>query len=78
MLNPNFMPSTVIDQMLSKLPVGGCLVLSINDHSAREGSMETRVLELTEYNVADLLLKDYGDHLPGVDLQSTVYLLKKR
>lgn len=77
-LNPSFMPPTVLDDMLSKLPVGGCLVFSINDHAAKEGSMETRVLELTEYNVADLIYKDYGQHLPGVDLQSTVYVLKKR
>ena len=77
-LNPSFMPSTVLDDMLSKIPVGGCLVFSINDHAAKEGSMETRVLELTEYNVADLVFKDYGNHLPGVDLQSTVYVLKKR
>lgn len=77
-LNPSFMPPTVLDDMLSKLPVGGCLVFSINDHAAKEASMETRVLELTEHNVADLVFKDYGAHLPGVDLQSTVYVLKKR
>lgn len=76
-LNPSFMPPTVLDDMLSKLPAGGCLVFSINDHAAKEGSMETRVLELTEHSVADLLYKDYGDHLPGVDLQSTVYVLRK-
>ena len=77
-LNPSFMPPTVLDEMLGLLPPGGCLVFSINDHAAKEGSMETRVLELTEHNVADLVAKDYGEHLPGVDLQSTVYVLKKR
>ncbi|MEM7056779.1 MAG: methyltransferase domain-containing protein [Pseudomonadota bacterium] len=77
-LNPAFMPPTVLDEMLAALPTEGCLVVSINDNSARDGSMETRILELTEYNIADLVFKDYGEHLPGVDLQSTVYVLKKR
>ena len=39
---------------------------------------ETRVLELTEHGVADLLIKEHGAHLPGIDLESTVYLLRKR
>lgn len=77
-LNPAFMPPTVIDAMLGKIPVGGCLAFSINDNSARDGSMETRVLELCEYNVADLVYKDHGEHLPGKGLSATVYVLKKR
>ena len=77
-LNPNFMPSRLIDQILDLLPAGGCFVLTLNDHALAEGSMETRVLELTEYSVADLLFKEQGDHLPGIDLQSTVYVLQKR
>ena len=77
-LNPSFMPPTVLDDMLSKLPVGGCLVFSINDNSAKDGSLETRVLELTEHNVAHLVFKAYGDHMPEEDLKGTVYVLKKR
>lgn len=77
-LNPSFMPPTVIDEVLARLPPGGCFVFSINDNSARDGSFETRVLELTEHNVADLVFKDYGDHIPEEDLKGTVYVLKKR
>ena len=77
-LNPNFMPAQLIDQVLDLLPAGGCFVLSLNDHALIEGSMETRVLELTEYGIADLAFKEQGDHLPGIDLQSTVYVLQKR
>ena len=76
-LNPNFIPAFLIDQVIDLLPAGGCFVLSLNDHALAEGSMETRVLELTEYGV-DLAFKEQGDHLPGIDLQSTVYVLQKR
>ncbi|MEM9063160.1 MAG: methyltransferase domain-containing protein [Pseudomonadota bacterium] len=77
-LNPAHMPTTVIDEILALLPEGGCLVFSLNDKSIADGSMESRILALTEYNVADLMFKDHGDHLPGIDLQSTVYVLRKR
>ncbi|MEM9139459.1 MAG: methyltransferase domain-containing protein [Pseudomonadota bacterium] len=77
-LSPWFMPPTVLDEMLGLLPAGGCLVCSLNDHALKEGSMETRILELTEHAAADLVFKDHGDHLPGQDLLSTVYVLKKR
>ena len=77
-LNPSFMPSTVLDEILARLPSGGCLVFSLNDHALSEGSFEVRLLELLEYGVADLLIKDHGEHLPGIDLKSTIYLLKKR
>ena len=77
-LNPNFMPADLIDRVVAALPAGGCFVLSLSDHALSEGSMQTRVLELTEYGVADLVFMEKGDHLPGIDLQSTVYVLQKR
>lgn len=77
-LNPAFMPETVIDEMLGKLPSGGCLVLSINDKAAKDGGFERRIFEQTECGAADLLVKDYGEHIPDIDLLSTVYLLRKR
>ncbi|MGD1923064.1 MAG: class I SAM-dependent DNA methyltransferase [Paracoccaceae bacterium] len=77
-LSPAHMQATVIDEILNLLPEGGCFVFSLNDKSLADGSMESRILALTEYNVADLLFKDHGAHLPGIDLQSTVYVLRKR
>jgi predicted TPR repeat methyltransferase len=77
-LNPNFLPPTAIDEMLGVLPSGGCLVFSLNDHAAKDGSFETRVLEISEYAGADLVFKEYGPHIPEIDLMSTVYVLKRR
>lgn len=77
-LNANHMPTTVIDSILGLLPAGGCFVFSLNDHAIAEGTMETRVLELTEYSVADIVFKEHGDVLPGIELGGAVYVLKKR
>jgi predicted TPR repeat methyltransferase len=77
-LNPSFIPPTVIDEVLRKLPEGGCFVFSLNDHALAGGLMETRVLELTEYGVADLVFKEQGEHIPEIELASTVFVLRKR
>lgn len=77
-LNPNFLPPTAIDEMLGVLPSGGCLVFSLNDHAARDGRFETRVLEISEHAGADLVFKEYGPHIPDIDLMGTVYVLKRR
>lgn len=77
-LNPKHMPATVIDEILNLLPEGGCFVFSLNDHALAEGTFETRLLELTEHGIADLVFKEFGDHLPGTGLTGCVYVLRKR
>ena len=72
------MPATVLDEILSKLPAGGCLVFSVNDHSAEDGTILGRIMALTDCGAAELVFKEYGEHLPGIGLKSTVYVLKKR
>jgi predicted TPR repeat methyltransferase len=77
-ISPEYMPPTVLDQILSKLPQGGCLVFSVNDHSAADGTIVGRIMTLIDCGAAELVFKEYGDHLPAIGLKSTVYVLKKR
>ncbi len=77
-ITPEYMPATVLDEILSKLPQGGCLVFSVNDHSAADGSIVGRIMTLTDCGAAELVFKEYGEHLPGIGLKATVYVLKKR
>ncbi len=76
-ITPEYMPATVLDEILSKLPQGGCLVFSVNDHSAADGSIVGRIMTLTDCGAAELVFREYGEHLPAIDLKSTVYVLKK-
>ncbi len=77
-VSPEYMPATVLDEILSKLPTGGCLAFSVNDHSAADGTITGRVMTLVDCGAADLVFKEYGEHLPGIGLKATVYVLKKR
>jgi len=77
-ITPEYMPATVLDKILSKLPPGGCLVFSVNDHSAADGSIVGRINTLIDCGVAELAFREHGEHLPGIGLKSTVYVLRKR
>ncbi len=77
-ISPEYMPPTVLDEILGKLPSGGCLVFSVNDKAAADGTIVGRINELVDCGYAELLVADYGEHLPGIDLKSTVYVLRRR
>ncbi len=77
-INPAHMPATVLDEMVSILPAGGCLVYSVNDKSAADRTVETRLFELLEHMIVELVFKEHGPHIPEIDLSGTVYVVKKR
>ncbi len=77
-VSPDYMPATVLDAVLGKLPSGGCFVFSVNDHAAEDGSIRGRINDLVDCGFAELLVADYGEHLPGIGMGATVYLLRKR
>jgi len=70
-------PATTIDAILQALPKGGCLVFSLNDHTLKDPSFEARIVENTDTGNARLLFREYGRHLPGLDMKSNVYVLQK-
>ena len=57
--NPNFMPATVIDRTLEKLPAGGCFVFSLNDHALAEGLVR-------DPSAGNLRARRRRPHLQGV------------
>ncbi|MEM7238961.1 MAG: methyltransferase domain-containing protein [Pseudomonadota bacterium] len=77
-ITPDYLPVTVIDEVLGKLPSGGAFSFSINDWAARDGTMERHIGEITDCWTAELVFKEYGDHIPGNDMGCTVYVLRKR
>lgn len=77
-ISPDYMPVSVIDEILKVIMPGGVFVFSVNDHSAADGSINARIMDLTDCCAADLMVSDYGEHLPGTGLMSTVYALRKR
>ncbi|MEM9048076.1 MAG: methyltransferase domain-containing protein [Pseudomonadota bacterium] len=78
LISPGHAPAGLIDAVMAALPSGGCFVFSLNDHALADPSYEGRVREHADTGAAQVLFRDHGDHLPGIGLQSTVYVLRKR
>lgn len=70
-------PIDVLHILMRALPKGGKLVFSFNDHALENPANESGIAEWTDCGAARLLFKEHGDHLPGINLKSTVYILEK-
>lgn len=70
-------PIDVLHLLMRALPAGGKLVFSFNDHTLEDHSYEGGISEWTDCAAACLLFKESGEHLPGINLNSNVYVLEK-
>lgn len=70
-------PISVFDKLIAGLGKGGKLVFSFNDHALADTENEARVQTSLDNGQAVLRFKEYGDHLPGINLKSNVYVIEK-
>ena len=71
-------PATMMDRLLDLLDTGGTLTFSFNDHTMQAAEYTARLAEFVDTSTVDLLFKERGEHLPGIGLQSTVFVMRKR
>ena len=77
-LSPGLAPPEALDQIFAFLPVGGRLSFSLNDHAVEDGAHLGRLREIVDAGLVEREFKEYGDHMPGNDMKSYVYVLRKR
>ena len=70
-------PISVFDQIMQGLRKDGLFVFSFNDHALDDPQNIARVREWTDCGAATMLFREHGDHLPGIDLGSCVFVLRK-
>lgn len=70
-------PLSVLDRMIDALAPGGLAVFSFNDHTLEDPAYADRVAALAEAGTVTVLSKERGPHLPALDLESVVYVLRK-
>ena len=70
-------PLIVFHQAIRKLTSGGLFVFSFNDHTLEDPSYEAAINHEIENKHFELVFKEYGPHLPGRDIKSNVYILKR-
>ena len=76
-ITPDYLPITVLDEILNIIPSGNYFTFSINDWAAQNGTMERHVGEICDCWAAEMVFKEYGDHIPGNNMGCTVYVLRK-
>ena len=75
--SPGHGPPEMIDQVMALLPPGGCFVFSLNDHALADPDYEGRMRAVVEAGTAEIVFREYGDHLPKQDLKAAVCVLRK-
>ncbi|SFD76002.1 Methyltransferase domain-containing protein [Sulfitobacter brevis] len=77
-LGPGAAPVSLFDTLMHSLHAGGLVVFSFNDAALAEKSNEGRINEWVDSGAASLLFREYGEHMPGLDIKSTVYVIEKK
>lgn len=70
-------PISVFHTLMKGLAKGNRIVLSLNDHALQEPQNEAGMNEWLDCGAARLLFREHGPHLPGIGLESTVYIIEK-
>lgn len=70
-------PPETFDLLMRALPKDGMMAFSFNDHTLADRSYTTRLTDWLDMGAARLLFREYGPHLPGMDLKSDVYVIEK-
>jgi len=76
-MSPGHAPASLIDTVLARQKRGALFAFSLNDHALEDASYMGRIRDHLDSGNAQMLARDHGAHLPGIDLKSTVYLLQK-
>lgn len=77
-INPGHAPPETVDAVLEHLHPGGLFVFSLNDHALAEPGFGAKVDEVIARSVAECPFREHGPHLPGIGLEATVFVLRKR
>ena len=68
-------PPETFDLLLDALAPGGLLALSFNDPTIADGTYDARVTARADDS--ELLFREHGDHLTGVDMGADVLVLRR-
>ncbi|QFT92956.1 Methyltransferase domain protein [Roseovarius sp. THAF9] len=70
-------PASTLDLVMHVLPKGGLLGFSLNDHALADPQYEGALNSWLDRGAANVLFREYGPHLPGQNINSTVYIIEK-
>ncbi len=69
-------PASLMGDLIAKLAPGGLFGLSLNDHALDDPDYPEGIERLKAAG-HQARIEDYGDHLPGLDVKSMIYIFEK-
>lgn len=76
-LTPGHAGSEIIETVIALLPVGGLFGFSMNDHTLEDPSYNDEIERMVLEKKIRIRWKDYGDHLPKINLSSMIMVLER-
>lgn len=76
-LAPGHAEPEIIQTVVDLLPEQGLFGFSMNDHTLDNPGYEAEISRLVNSQTIRIRWRDYGDHLPKIDLQSMIVVLEK-
>lgn len=70
-------PPETMQILVDALVPGGLLVFSFNDHTFDDPRFQAQVDHYLNNKTCHQLFRQDGEHLPGIDLRSTVFVLER-
>jgi predicted TPR repeat methyltransferase len=78
LIGPGAASIELFDTIISLLDVGGKFAFSLNDVALSIPAYPTKVNNYINEKKVDLRFKEYGAHLPGINLKAMIYILEKK
>lgn len=75
-VSPGAAPASLLGDLAEALEAGGRLAFSFNDHALADASYLDALRALPDRGMS-LMHEEYGEHLPGIGLKSTVYVFDR-
>ncbi len=70
-------PPDLLDLMVGAMQTGMLLVTSLNDHALADPGYTDKLTAMVNTGTLEKRFEEHGDHLPGIDLNSTVFVFEK-
>lgn len=76
-ISPGHAPASTLEHIIDKLAPGGLFTFSLNDHALEDAEFMREIETILDLPHVETLFQEYGDHLLGIDLRATVYVLRR-
>ena len=77
LIGPGAAPLELFDQLLDLVAPGGLFGVSFNDHALTDPAYAAKVRQHAATGTANVVFEEHGPHLPGLGVESTVYVLRR-